>query len=173
MPHGHFGLRQPGAPASAAASGRTGRACLMCVAASAYIEKRNIQVISGGKSACTARGDDCCGAGWTATKQLLQKRAIGRCLKRSEIPPRSAHRMRAGRENFVNRMKDKDFPSKNSFFSALKERKRPPKISLRRNNTVPKTSTGPIGKHRSRAIRVAEWRLSSSQAPYRRGPARI
>jgi len=28
MPHGHFGLRQPGAPASAAASGRTGRACL-------------------------------------------------------------------------------------------------------------------------------------------------
>ncbi|WP_143433174.1 hypothetical protein [Herbaspirillum camelliae] len=66
-------------------------------------------------------------------------------------------------------MKNKDILEKTEVFRALMEQKRPENIPLRRNNTVPKTLSGPIGKHRSRAIRVAEWRLSSLQAPWNKG----
>jgi len=66
-------------------------------------------------------------------------------------------------------MKNKDFLEKIGVFQAQMEQKRLKNIPLRRNNTVPKTLSGPIGKHRSRAIRVAEWRLSSLLAPWNKG----
>jgi hypothetical protein len=72
-------------------------------------------------------------------------------------------------EKEENWLKNKDFLKKIEEFRCTTEQKWPLKIPLRRNNTVPKTLSGPIGKHRSRAIRVAEWRLSSLPAPWNKG----
>ncbi|MBP0597555.1 hypothetical protein J8I26_05540 [Herbaspirillum sp. LeCh32-8] len=45
-------------------------------------------------------------------------------------------------------MKNKDILAKNGLFEAQEEQNRAKKITLRGNNTVPKTLSGPISKHR-------------------------